>query len=106
MIPRPPRSTLVPYTTLFRSNAALGKSGIIGIKTGSGLNSGANFLFAATATVDGGQVTLYGCVMGQPTLDAAFKSAEALIGAMKNAMTVRQVVSRSDVVGAYESAWG
>jgi len=44
--------------------------------------SGANFLFAATATVDAQQVTLYGSVMGQPTLDTAFTAARALIGAM------------------------
>src|SRR5262245_64661218 len=35
MIPRPPRSTLFPYTTLFRSNAVFGvASMIIGVPTG------------------------------------------------------------------------
>ena len=101
-----PQTTLPVAGTLYNVNGALGQSGIIGIKTGSGLNSGANFLFAATATVDGGQVTLFGCVMGQPTLDAAFSAAEALVAAMKNATTVHQVVSRNDVVGAYSTAWG
>ncbi|HXL18456.1 MAG TPA: D-alanyl-D-alanine carboxypeptidase, partial [Streptosporangiaceae bacterium] len=101
-----PQTTLPVAGTLYNVNGALGQSGIIGIKTGSGLNSGANFLFAATAAVDGGQVTLYGCVMGQPTLDAAFSAAKALIAAMKNAVVVRQVVSRNDVVGAYSTAWG
>jgi len=101
-----PQTTLPVAGTLYNVNGALGQSGIIGIKTGSGLNSGANFLFAATATVDGGEVTLFGCVMGQPTLDAAFSAAEALVAAMKNATTVHQVVSRNDVVGAYSTAWG
>ena len=94
------QTTLPVAGTVYNVNSALGQSGIIGIKTGSGLNFGANFLFAAAATVDGQQVTLYGCVMGQPTLDAAFSEAEALIGTMQSALRVRQVIARNDVVGA------
>ena len=47
-----PQTTLPVAGTVYNVNAALGQSGIIGIKTGSGLDSGANFLFAATAMVD------------------------------------------------------
>jgi D-alanyl-D-alanine carboxypeptidase (penicillin-binding protein 5/6) len=100
------QTTLPVAGTVYNVNAALGQSGIVGIKTGSGLNSGANFLFAAAATIDGSPVTLYGCVMGQPTLDAAFKAAEALIKTMQAAVTVRQVTTRNGVVGAYQTAWG
>jgi serine-type D-Ala-D-Ala carboxypeptidase (penicillin-binding protein 5/6) len=101
-----PQTTLPVAGTVYNVNAALGHNGIIGIKTGSGLNSGANFLFAAAATVDGHPLTLYGCVMGQPTLDAAFNEAKALIGALQGALSVRQVIARNDVVGAYGTAWG
>src|SRR5256885_2876831 len=38
--------------TVYNVNGLLGQGGIIGIKTGSGLNTGANFLFAANVTVD------------------------------------------------------
>ena len=101
-----PQTTLPVAGTLYNVNSVLGQSGIVGIKTGSGLNFGANFLFAATATVDDAVVTLYGCVMGQPTLDAAFHEAEALIAVMKDAISVHLVIKRNDVVGIYESAWG
>jgi D-alanyl-D-alanine carboxypeptidase (penicillin-binding protein 5/6) len=101
-----PQATLPVAGTVYNVNAALGESGIIGIKTGSGLNLGANFLFAAEATIDGRQLTVYGCVMGQPTLDEAFREAEALIGTMRNTLRVREVVSVYDVVGAYQPAWG
>lgn len=101
-----PQATLPVAGAVYNVNAALGQSGIIGIKTGSGLNLGANFLFAAAATVDGQPLTLYGCLMGQPTLDAAFNEAEALIGTMQSALRVRRVIARDDVVGAYETAWG
>jgi serine-type D-Ala-D-Ala carboxypeptidase (penicillin-binding protein 5/6) len=99
-------ATLPVAGTVYNVNAAIGQSGITGIKTGSGLNSGATFLFAATASIDGQPLTIYGCVMGQPTLDAAFTEAQALISTMRDTLRVRQVVSVYDVVGAYQSAWG
>src|SRR3712207_2377134 len=40
MIRRPPRSTLFPYTTLFRSDLGTGKEQKIEIKAGSGLSEG------------------------------------------------------------------
>jgi serine-type D-Ala-D-Ala carboxypeptidase (penicillin-binding protein 5/6) len=101
-----PEATLPVAGTVYNVNYALGQSGIIGIKTGSGLNSGANFLFAAAATIGGLPLTLYGSVMGQPTLDAAFTEAEALIAAMKAALSVRKVIAQNDVVGTYKTEWG
>jgi serine-type D-Ala-D-Ala carboxypeptidase (penicillin-binding protein 5/6) len=101
-----PQAILPVAGTVYNVNSALGQSGIVGIKTGSGLNVGADFLFAATATVDGQSVMLYGCVMGEPTLDTAFTDAEKLIGTMQDTLRVRRVVSRYDVIGAYETAWG
>jgi D-alanyl-D-alanine carboxypeptidase (penicillin-binding protein 5/6) len=101
-----PQTTLPVAGIAYNVNAALGQSGIIGIKTGSGLSVGATFLFAAAATVDGRPVTLYGCVMGQPTLDIAFNSAEALIRTMSAALRFRPIVSRNDAVGSYVTAWG
>jgi D-alanyl-D-alanine carboxypeptidase (penicillin-binding protein 5/6) len=101
-----PQATLPVAGTVYNVDSVLGQSGIIGIKTGSGLSLGANFLFAAAATVDGQPVTLYGCVMGQPTLEEAFTAAEALIGAMRPALSVRKVIARNDVAGDYETPWG
>ena len=100
------QTTLPVAGIVYNVNAALGQSGIIGIKTGSGLDSGANFLFAASATVDGQPLTLFGGIMGQPTLEAAFTEAKALIGAMQAALSVDKVVARNDVVGAYRTDWG
>ena len=101
-----PQTTLPVAGTVYNVNGALGQNGIVGIKTGFGFDLGANFLFAATATVDGHDVTLLGCLMGQPTLDDSFKGAEALIDAMKPALHVRQIVAAGGVVGAYSTAWG
>ena len=91
---------------VYNVNAALAHDGIFGIKTGSGLDSGANFLFAANASIDSHTVVVYGCVMGQPTLDAAFASAESLITAMSSALHVQRVLERNQTVAIYNTAWG
>jgi D-alanyl-D-alanine carboxypeptidase (penicillin-binding protein 5/6) len=92
--------------TAYNVDGVLGQSGIVGIKTGSGLNLGANFLFAANATVDGHQIVIYGCVMGQATLDRAFAAAKVLIGALQPALHVRRVIERNQTVATYVTPWG
>ena len=92
--------------TVYNVDAVLGQNGIVGIKTGSGLSSGANFLFAANASVDGHAVVVYGCVMGQPTLDAAFSSARTLIGAVTAVLHVRRIIARNQSIATYVTAWG
>ena len=97
--------TILPVAGLvYNTNGSLGQSGIIGIKTG--VNEGATFLFAANATVDGHPVTIYGCVMRQPTLAIAFDAAKALTDTMASSLKMRAIVSRNDVVGAYDAPWG
>lgn len=91
---------------VYNVNRALGQSGIFGIKTGSGLNTGANFLFGASVAVDGHQLTVYGCVMGQPTLDIAFASARSLIGALQSALHVRKVLVKNQTIATYITPWG
>lgn len=92
--------------TVFNVDRVLGQSGIVGIKTGSGLAEGANFLFAATATVDGHELTVYGCVMGQATLAVAFAAAKALIGSLRSNLHVRRVISRNEAVATVSTPWG
>jgi serine-type D-Ala-D-Ala carboxypeptidase (penicillin-binding protein 5/6) len=92
--------------TVFNVDRVLGQSGIIGMKTGSGLNSGANFLFAAKISVDGVPITFYGCVMGQATLDDTFAAAKKLIGAMQAGLHVRHVIARNQTIATYITPWG
>ncbi len=92
--------------TVYNVDAVLGQEGIVGMKTGSGLNSGANFLFAASLPVDGHPITLFGCVMGQATLAAAFSTAKALLAAVQTALHVRRVIARNQTVATYVTPWG
>ena len=91
---------------LFNVDGVVGQSGIIGIKTGSGLAGGANFLFAAQASIDGKDVTLYGCVMGLPTLARAFAAAKSLIASMQANLHVRRVIAKNQAVAAFATPWG
>ena len=101
-----PQVDLPVAGTVYNVNAALGQNGIVGVKTGSGLNAGANFLFASSQKIDGRDILVMGCVMGQPTLSAAFASAQNLSKAMSAALHVKRVIERNETVGTYMTAWG
>jgi len=101
-----PQADLPIAKTVYNVDGVLGQSGIIGIKTGSGLAEGANFLFAAAAQVDGHALTLFGCVMGQPSLARAFAAAKSLIASMKSNLHVRRVIARNQAVASYVTPWG
>lgn len=101
-----PQADLPVAGTVYNVNAVLGQGGIDGIKTGSGLNTGANFLYAAQLSVDGHQIHVFGCVMGQPTLAAAFAAAKNLIAAMTPALHVRRVIAQNQSIATYTTPWG
>ena len=101
-----PQVDLPVVGTVYNVDAALGQNGIVGMKTGSGLNTGANFLFAADVTVDGRHILIVGCVMGQQTLAVAFSSARALIATMIPALHVRRVIARNQSIANYATPWG
>ena len=104
-IVRMPQATLPVAGRVFNVNAALGQAGIVGIKTGSGLNQGANFLFAAQILIKNFTVTIYGCVMGQPTLAIAFSTAKALVTAISSVLTVKKEITKHQLVGSYVTPW-
>jgi D-alanyl-D-alanine carboxypeptidase (penicillin-binding protein 5/6) len=101
-----PQADLPVAGRVFNVDGVLGQSGIIGIKTGSGLAEGANFLFAADASIDGQNVRLYGCVMGLPTLLLAFAAARSLIASMRANLHVRRIIAKNQAVATYATPWG
>ena len=101
-----PSAVLPVAGPVYNVDTVLGKDGIIGIKTGSGFSLGANFLFAASLDVNSHKVTVFGCVMGMPTLAAAFGAARALVRAMAPALTVKEILARNQGVATYQTPWG
>ncbi len=77
-----------------------------GADAGSVSTTGANFLFGATVTVDGKPIVVFGCVMGQPTLDVAFATAKVLIASLQATLHIRQVITRNQTIATYVTAWG
>lgn len=105
-IVREAQATLPVAGVVYNVDGALGKDGINGIKTGSGLAQGANFLFSAEILIAGHPVTIFGCVMGLPTLQMAFDVARGLIRALQPGLTVVTELRRQQIVGSYDTPWG
>jgi D-alanyl-D-alanine carboxypeptidase (penicillin-binding protein 5/6) len=91
---------------VYSTNHVIGQNGIFGIKTGSGFSTGANFLFGASVTVDGKPIVVFGCVMGQPTMEVAFATSKALIASMQSGLHIRPVIVRNQTLATYVTAWG
>jgi D-alanyl-D-alanine carboxypeptidase (penicillin-binding protein 5/6) len=86
---------------VFNVNYALGQSGIVGIKTGSSPEAGGCLLFLA----GGGAAQVFGAVLGQGSLDDAFKASKDLITAVTGALRVTEVAGRGATVGRYRVPW-
>ncbi len=92
--------------TVYNVDYALGRQGIVGIKTGSAPKAGACFLFASATKVGGRPVIVVGAVMGEPTLDDAFAASEALISSVLPGLQLIPAVSASEAVAEYRAPWG
>lgn len=91
---------------VYNVDYVLGQDGIIGIKTGSGPDFGANFVFASKQTAGTQAYSIYGAVMGLDTLDEAFKATRALIDAVKPAVQFEPAVIQDQTVASYHAPWG
>src|SRR3712207_7064389 len=75
MIRRPPRSTLFPYTTLFRSNVSFGRSSASSVGVGVGFNLGN--LFGGGNAYGGRAASTIEVLMGRgPAPTGAYRSEE------------------------------
>jgi D-alanyl-D-alanine carboxypeptidase (penicillin-binding protein 5/6) len=73
--------TLPVAGVVFNYDSAVGHHGIVGIKTGSSIAAGGNFVFAARRSVDGRTVTVVGAILkqhGKSQLASALTGGERL----------------------------
>ncbi|MFN2464752.1 MAG: D-alanyl-D-alanine carboxypeptidase family protein [Candidatus Dormibacteria bacterium] len=91
---------------VYNVDYVLGQENIIGIKTGSSPDGGANFVFAASHSISGRPVTILGAVMGLNTLDEAFAATKKLIQAVRPLLTIKHLVIPRQAVGTYQAPWG
>lgn len=101
-------AVILPIAGTRRStDALLAEGAVIGIKTGHTVAAGGNFVFAAESQVAGGApVRVYGAVMGQLSLAAAFDATRSLIRAVTAHLHYGIVVRRLEVVAHYATPWG
>ncbi len=104
-----PQVTLPVAGTVYNYDSVLGKDGIVGIKTGSTVQAGGNFVFAAQRNVGGRQVTVLGAVLGatgtQP-LASALTDARALASAAFGQLKEVTVLPAGRTVVRVTSPWG
>ncbi|HEV1996548.1 MAG TPA: D-alanyl-D-alanine carboxypeptidase [Candidatus Dormibacteraeota bacterium] len=91
---------------VYNVDYALGQENIIGIKTGSSPEGGANFVFASSYALAGRPVTILGAVMGLTTLDEAFTASKALIVAVRPNLRIKHILTGNQTVGHYVTPWG
>jgi len=101
--------TLPGAGTSYNLDYDLGRGGIVGIKTGASSAAGGCFLFAATRSVAGQQVTLVGAVLAQhgtPETAAAVDAAAKLVDAAFGAVGPRALTGPGQSAGMVTTAWG
>jgi D-alanyl-D-alanine carboxypeptidase (penicillin-binding protein 5/6) len=74
-----PSATLPVAGTVHTTNRLLGRSGFVGVKTGSTAAAGGCFAFRSIRWIDGKRTTVTGVVLGQPGLGAAFGAAAGMV---------------------------
>jgi D-alanyl-D-alanine carboxypeptidase (penicillin-binding protein 5/6) len=102
----------VPLTTVvYNLNFALGRDGIIGLKSGSDSSARGCYLFAAQQAIGGKTVTVVGAVLGQPSgalgpNTAAVDAGEALVKSAFAALHPFTVFTPGQTVGTVTAPWG
>jgi D-alanyl-D-alanine carboxypeptidase (penicillin-binding protein 5/6) len=102
----------VPMTTVvYNLDFALGRDGIIGIKTGADSSAQGCYLFAARQAVGGKTVTVVGAVLGQPggargPNTAAVEAGDALVKSAFAALHSFTVFTPGQAVGTLHAPWG
>ncbi|MGE4547078.1 MAG: D-alanyl-D-alanine carboxypeptidase family protein, partial [Desulfurella sp.] len=96
------QATLPVCSTVYNVNYVLGKDGIVGIKTGSMPQIGANFVFAAKHFVGYKQITIIGAIFGsggKEPLMTALNGALTAINSTKPYLDLKQIIKKNQLIG-------
>jgi len=99
-----PQATLPVAGIQYNVNYDLGKDGIVGVKTGSSLPAGANFVFDSKQ----GNIDILGVIFGasgESSLTTALKDAITLIDATKTQLSEQKLISKDQQVGFIKVPW-
>lgn len=107
-----PQATVPVAGTIYNVNYALGRDGIVGVKTGSTPQAGGCLAFAADRAVAGRTTTVVGVVMGvQPTratpseLNGATADSEKLLNSVAGHLERVRLVAPGTKLGTLHGGW-
>ncbi|MGC8821366.1 D-alanyl-D-alanine carboxypeptidase family protein [Desulfurella multipotens] len=95
------QATLPVCGTVYNVNYVLGKDGIVGIKTGSMPQIGANFVFAADHFVSYKKVTIIGAIFGasgKEPLMTALNGAIKALDSLKPYLDLKEIVKKNQLI--------
>jgi D-alanyl-D-alanine carboxypeptidase (penicillin-binding protein 5/6) len=88
------------------TNEALGKDGVVGIKTGFTEDAGGNLAFAARRQAAGQNIEIIGMVFGMTDKPAAFTATHNIVTSVAQNIQVVQVMKKDQPVATIETPWG
>ena len=107
-----PQVTLPTAGLTYNVNDALGRDGIVGVKTGSSPQAGGCLVFSAIKSVADTQVTIVGVVLGvqattaQPSeLAGVISASQNLLNSVSGDLKHVEVVKAGTVLGRVHSSW-
>lgn len=95
----------------YNYNYLVGHDGIVGVKTGSTLESGGCFVFAGKRVMGNQNVMVYGGIVGQPgtktgsQLQMSLGDGENLLNAVSGVVASHTVIPSGDPVGTIDVPW-
>jgi D-alanyl-D-alanine carboxypeptidase (penicillin-binding protein 5/6) len=98
--------TLPAAGTLQSTNRLLGTGGVVGIKTGSTEEAGANLAFAARHEAAGQTVEVIGVVLGQNSYMDVFDETIGVLNSVNDGVQAIRVVPAGQPVGTVDPSWG
>lgn len=101
-----PSADLPVAGTINTTNRILGRSGVVGIKTGTTDEAGGCFVFASMQSLGGARRLVVGAVLGQKTIGDAFEGSLSLAEAAPSSIRPSVVLIAGTSVGTVTSAWG
>jgi serine-type D-Ala-D-Ala carboxypeptidase (penicillin-binding protein 5/6) len=104
------QATLPVAGLQYNKDTLLGKSGIVGIKTGTTSQAGACFLFAAHQRLARGSAIVVGAILHQPTgsalsIASAFQATTALVASTSRVVASRRVIARGATLAWINAPW-
>jgi D-alanyl-D-alanine carboxypeptidase (penicillin-binding protein 5/6) len=99
-------ATIPAVGIIYNTNALLGQNGIVGIKTGNSDQDTGAFLYAASYQQAGQTITVYGAIMGAPSLARAQDDAITLLQSTEAGFSPHSLVTAGQPIGRYRLPWG